>query len=342
MLASKFRGCLLGALLGDCYGAPYEMDFPVSKIVLKNYFSKLLTEDGPSKILEYTDDTAMTLSVAKSIIENGSFNSKDMAERFVAEFYEQPRRGYGAAVVHVFAALKDSECSDVFGPAKLQFHGTGSYGNGAAMRIAPLALFGYNLNDQELKKLSKECALITHTHQNGYNGAILQCLAVHSALKLNTAEQLDPVEFINNLEQKMESFEDAIPPKPEAEGRPYCNSLKKMKDIFLKKQEDISPEEIAVYLGNGVAAHRSVPTAIYSFLRGLQPLSEFESSNPFVRTLYFAISVGGDTDTIASMAGSIAGAYHGADIIPKILKEHCESHDKISELAGQLFEQLQA
>jgi poly(ADP-ribose) glycohydrolase ARH3 len=43
-LASKFRGCLVGALLGDCLGAPYEMDSGVSKTVLQKYFDKL---EGP-------------------------------------------------------------------------------------------------------------------------------------------------------------------------------------------------------------------------------------------------------------------------------------------------------
>lgn len=45
-------------------------------------------------------------------------------------------------VVDVFEALRESNFEDVFLPAKLQFNGTGSYGNGAAMRIAPIALFG--------------------------------------------------------------------------------------------------------------------------------------------------------------------------------------------------------
>ncbi|GFR25651.1 adprhl2 [Trichonephila clavata] len=59
----------------------------------------------------------------------------------------------------------------------------------------------------------------------------------------------------------------------------YCESLKKIKDIYLLTQEDISAEEIAEYLGNDVSAHKSVfPTAIYSFLRGMKPLSEFEVS----------------------------------------------------------------
>jgi poly(ADP-ribose) glycohydrolase ARH3 len=40
-LATKFRGCLVGSLLGDCLGAPYELNSRVSKTVLQKYFDKL-------------------------------------------------------------------------------------------------------------------------------------------------------------------------------------------------------------------------------------------------------------------------------------------------------------
>lgn len=57
-----------------------------------------------------------------------------------------------------------------------------------------------------------------------------------------------------------------------------------------------------------------------------------------MRTIYFAISVGGDTDTIASMAGAIAGAYYGEDMIPDSVQEKCEAVDKIISLADKLFD----
>ncbi|XP_035208440.1 ADP-ribose glycohydrolase ARH3-like, partial [Stegodyphus dumicola] len=184
-------------------------------------------------------------------------------------------------------------------------------------------------------KAAEECSRLTHTHPDGYNGAILQCLAVNTALGLDPTKNLDPVHFICSLENKMENIE------LKGDKKTYSESLKKIKDIYLKKQEDISAEEIAEYLGNAVSAQRSVPTAIYSFLRGLSPFLEYESSNPFVRTLFFAISVGGDTDTIASMAGSIAGAYHGADSIPQKMKKRCELIDEVTELADKIFDKTE-
>ena len=65
-------------------------------------------------------------------------------------------------------------------------------------------------------------------------------------------------------------------------------------------------EQVVYELGNGVQALESVPTVIFCFLR---------RPNSFQDGFLFAL--GGDTDTIASMTGAIAGAYLGADRIPQ-------------------------
>jgi len=70
--------------------------------------------------------------------------------RFVSEFYKEPDRGYGGSIAAVFSKLEKSGCSDPFLPAKEQFDGQGSFGNGGAMRISPTALYGYNLSEEEL------------------------------------------------------------------------------------------------------------------------------------------------------------------------------------------------
>ncbi|KAG8175448.1 hypothetical protein JTE90_001819 [Oedothorax gibbosus] len=328
-LLSKFRGSLIGALVGDCLGAPFEGDEKVSPRHLEKYINNLLNK-GTRQMFSYTDDTSMTLSVANSLVENGKVDPKDMAQKFVSEYYKKPTRKYGCNVVDVFQALKETDFEDVFLPAKLQFNGSGSYGNGAAMRIAPIALFGCQETDESLKNAVDQCSKVTHTNPNGYNGAILQCFAVHAALKSDSSIDLDPVHFLTQLENRMKNIET------KKNAAPFFESLKKIKDIYLKHQEDISATEIAEYLGNDVTAHRSVPTAVYSFLRGIKPIPHFECSNPFVRTIYFAISVAGDTDTIACMAGSIAGAYYGVEVIPEELQRCCEAVDQVSKVAEQL------
>lgn len=58
----------------------------------------------------------------------------------------------------------------------------------------------------------------------------------------------------------------------------------------------------------------------------------------FRRTIQYAISLGGDTDTIASMAGAIAGAYLGEIPISESLKKHCEFREEMLKLADDLYE----
>ncbi|KHJ42888.1 hypothetical protein D918_06970 [Trichuris suis] len=92
------------------------------------------------------------------------------------------------------------------------------------------------------------------------------------------------------------------------EENPY---LKKLSAFGALLQGNRPAPIVAATLGNQVSALESVPAALYSFIRCLKPNSDFPQSNPMVRTIAYAISLGGDTDTIASMAGAICGAYFG-------------------------------
>ena len=87
---------------------------------------------------------------------------------------------------------------------------------------------------------------------------------------------------------------------------------------------------MAVLFGNELSALKSVPAAIFSILRSQKPLNNFESNNPFVLTLHMALSLGGDTDTIA-------GALYGTHFIPNVLQRHCEDINVVIELADNLY-----
>ena len=122
------------------------------------------------------------------------------------EFYAHPRRGYGSNITDVFKVLKRENCKDPYGPGRLQFAGRGSYGNGSAMRIAPVALFCHS-NSDEAMRIAYKSSLITHTNELCYNGAILQCLAIHKALHIDSSESLDVDLFALYLQEKMASLE---------------------------------------------------------------------------------------------------------------------------------------
>lgn len=127
LIKSKFRGSLLGALLGDCLGSPFEGEIMTkgAKLTLKKYFDKL---EGPfflAPFKPYTDDTAMTISIAKNLIEHKKIVHKELAMNFVKEYYKtgETNRGYGSNVVQVFEKLRKSNCEDPLGPALQQFNG---------------------------------------------------------------------------------------------------------------------------------------------------------------------------------------------------------------------------
>ncbi|GFO19159.1 poly(ADP-ribose) glycohydrolase arh3-like [Plakobranchus ocellatus] len=264
MSLSRFKACLVGAVLGDCIGALYECMSVVPLSTVLEYTSTLETnrkiqrEHGtrPADFygLRYTDDTAMTRSVAASLLEKKTFDAQDMARRFSQEYFEEPNRGYGGSVITVFESLKNPDLEDVYEPARTQFEGSGSYGNGGAMRIAPAPLFTLKKHKTEdLQDLVSSVTRLTHTNVLGVHGAILQALAIDQSLRLSSASDLDACAFIDSLVEKMRLIEtrdkDASPkPSPakipkrklDAHPTPYTAKLEKMKEFFQKDSFETS------------------------------------------------------------------------------------------------------
>lgn len=150
----------------------------------------------------------MLKSVAKCLIDKPAVDYTFMARLFVKEYFQEPKRGYGRNVVDVFSKLRNSKFSDVYKPAREQFLGMGSLGNGGAMRIAPVALYFYN-NYKGMIDCVRRSTEITHTHHVGVNGAILQSIALQQSLLLDSIDKVDPEQFVDQLIFKMRDFESA-------------------------------------------------------------------------------------------------------------------------------------
>ncbi|KAG6929160.1 ADP-ribosylhydrolase like 2, partial [Chelydra serpentina] len=342
----RFRGCLAGALLGDCLGATFEGRDVVALPELLRYLRGLeppgraggsAEEADGRETLCYTDDTAMARCVVRSLLAKGEFDEVDMARRFAEEHKKEPDRGYGMAVVKVFKKLLSPKCSDVFEPARVQFNGKGSYGNGGAMRVAGISLIYPDV--QDVKKFAKLSAELTHANSLGYNGAILQALAVHLALQ----GELSRESFLEQLIGHMEDVEADDKSLADAramgfEELPFSRRLKKIKE-FLELSTTVPKSDVLLELGNGIAALESVPTAIYSFLRSMKSDPDIpDHYNNLQRVIIYCISLGGDTDTIATMAGAIAGAYYGEEQVPLCWEQSCEAFQETQILANSLHE----
>lgn len=269
------------------------------------------------KDMIYTDDTQMTQELAKSLIACKGINHEDLARRFTERYYLDGRNaGYGANVVDVFKKLKAINYSKPLQPAEEQFDGTGSFANGASMRVSPVALFAYPSMERTCK-LADETALVTHFHILGRHGAAFQAMAIQ---KILSEPFKDALMFVDSFKTDLIRFKiDDV----------YVDQLETIRE-FLEMDDEPTISTVVRKLGNGVAARRSVPTALFCFLRS--------SGKDFRSVIEYAITLGGDTDTIASMAGALGGAFFGLDGIRSGTVESCPDIPSTLELADQLFE----
>lgn len=131
ILEDRFEGSLLGLAIGDALGGKFEAR---SADAIRARFpaaDRLIAY--PQEEIWYTDDTQMAIGVAEALAERGEVVEEVLCRTFVANFV--PSRGYGRGARVVLDAMEDGR--DYRQVAEEHFPG-GSYGNGAAMRVAPV------------------------------------------------------------------------------------------------------------------------------------------------------------------------------------------------------------
>ena len=238
---------MLGAVAGDIAGSRFEWH---------NRKSKRFELFGPG--CRPTDDTNMTLAVARAILDAGE-DRTGLAGHVVTCMQTMGKlypHGYGK----MFREWIDSPDPRPYG----------SFGNGAGMRVSPCAWVAESL--EEALELSDTVTAVTHDHPEGLRGARAVTAAVFLARKGASMQEIR--EYV---------------------GREY--------DPLAFTLDEIRP----AYRFD-VTCRGSVPQAIEAFLE----------SNGFEDAIRNAVSIGGDSDTIAAMTGSIAEAYWG---IPENIRE---------------------
>ena len=301
VLKSKFLGALVGTGVGDALGAPFEGRYQVKPEEVEAIAEKL-------RILTYTDDTHMMIGMAESLIKTKGFDGRDMTYTFIRNYELEPFRGYGPGPPHIFRAIRAGAAWDT---AAQELYGGGSFGNGSAMRIAPIGVF-YHDDPAMLTEVAYKSSQITHAHKLGKEGAALQAYAIALAANLDPKTAFDQGDFLAKL---IDYVEEAV----------YKEKLDKIKGLLAQPDK----ARAATELGNGIEAFNSVPTAIYSFL--IHPDS-------FAQAVLHAVSLGGDTDTIGAMTGAITGAYLGVESIPNRWRGKLENRLYLTELAEKLWQ----
>jgi ADP-ribosylglycohydrolase len=286
-------GCIIGGAIGDALGGPYEgLSGPV-----------LLDPDAPWHL---SDDSQLTLATCEAVATSGAVCPAAIAERF-ADLYRRGRiTGVGSSTLK---ALQDLSAGAHWALAGRK--GERGAGNGAAMRVAPLA-FCLDPEDPKQRTTLRDICRITHHNDEAYVGAVAVVLAVRAGIREG-------------------GYRDGGLPMFIAEALPH--TMVKERLLAIGGLDVCTPLlEVARRFGcTGYVAH-SVPLAIFAAQR--------VSRKGFLHVLREVIEAGGDTDTIASITGQIAGAWLGLSGLPGELVERLPKKGIVFEIAQRFAEIL--
>jgi len=297
----RVRGALIGTALGDAMGAPFEGRARVERGEVETLLESTST-------LTWTDDTHMALTLGEAVVVAGDdLDAEALGDLFARAYRAEPWRGYGAGPPQVFA-MAEAGRSYLDAAASL-FAGTGSYGNGAAMRAAPAGIAaGGDL--ARAARLAGIQARVTHAHPEGVDGAVVVACGVTTLLEAPA----DPVAALTGVLHHLATDAFRAPMRRVLEAAGPAERL-----------------AVARAVGSGVAARASVPAAVAAYLAAW-------ASHPGdgVEAIVTAVTLGGDTDTVAAMAGALTGAHLGASGLPERLVSRIEQRRRIEALADRL------
>lgn len=306
----RCRGTLVGAVVGDALGAPFEGHTGPLTVRQVDRIGAASVGATPS-VLHYTDDTAMTIAVADSLLFCGGLDEDHLVQTFAVVYERDPNRGYGAGTASLLRRVGAGAHWRT--AAGEQFGGQGSHGNGAAMRVAPIGLLAVG-DPAAAADLARRSARVTHAHPLAVEGAAVQAAAVAMVAARPSTEPVPGPQLVARLHQLARDHE-----------------LRAALEPVVELARHGTPDQIARTLGTGVAALEAVPTALCAFLR---------HPDSFPEAVRFAIGLGGDTDTIASMTGALAGAHLGHTAIPQEWDQRVEGTVRLRELADRLVRWL--
>ncbi|WP_405017308.1 ADP-ribosylglycohydrolase family protein [Kitasatospora sp. NBC_00070] len=268
---------LLGLSVGDAFGAQFFV--PANRPYLND-------RQAPPAPWPWTDDTEMACSVHACWTERGELDRADLTHAFATR--HDFDRGYGPAANRLLRLIREG--GDARALAAGLFDGQGSFGNGAAMRVAPLGA-AFAADPAAVVGPATVSAAITHTHPQGVAGAVAVAVAAAYAVRART-EPTTPADFLTAVRRLTPA------------GAVHAGLGEA---IALLGEPD--HRTAARVLGNGsrTSAADTVPFALWAAARNL---GDFEAA------LWETVSAGGDVDTTAAIVGGVVAAHTGSDGIP--------------------------
>ncbi len=274
---TRARVALEGLSVGDAFGGFFEFNSALIRLIE--------SRDLPSAPWHFTDDTNMALSIYVILLKYGEIRQDELAASF-AEHFDRTR-GYGMGARAVMVRMRKGQH---WREVSAQMFEGGSYGNGAAMRVAPLgAYFADDLN-----RVAEQAALsaeITHAHEEGIAGAAAVALAAAYAWQMR-GQRPDRRTFLDAILSHLPNSE-------------VKSVLRRARDL----RQDTSVVHAAQMLGNGyrVTAQDTVPLVLWC---------AGEYLNNYEEAIWNTASALGDVDTTCAMVGGIVATYTGIEGIP--------------------------
>ncbi|MEV6054092.1 ADP-ribosylglycohydrolase family protein [Streptomyces sp. NPDC052107] len=258
---ASLRGLAVGDGLGSQFFVP--ANYPLLK-----------RRELPAGPWQWTDDTEMACSVVAVLAAHGRIDQDALARSF-AEHHDFDR-GYGPAVNRLLRLVREGE--DWRELAAGLFNGRGSWGNGAAMRIAPLGAW-YADDPEQATHQAEISAYTTHQHREAVVGA----MAVAAAAAMAGSPDGPP-----SPEALLDGVIALVPKSAVGQG------LRRARDM-LDYGDAVT---VAAVLGCGrrTTAHDTVPFALWSAARSL---GDFEAA------FWTTAGVGGDMDTTCAIVGGV-------------------------------------
>ena len=278
----RARLSLEGLSVADALGSFFEFwRFGMNR----HYIDKRQLPEG---VWNFTDDTNMALSIYSILRQFREIKQDELAQSFAKHFEES--RAYGTGAIRLLQQIQVG--GDWRELSNSMFRGEGSFGNGGAMRVAPVG--AYFADDiKALIEQAKLSAQVTHSHPEGIAGAIAVAVAAYVAVHSANKPKLSIAEFINMVVQYL----------PESEVRDNCLTAR---DV----PADTPIDDVVLTLGNGrnIAAMDTVPITLWCAAKWI---------NNYEEAIWQMASAGGDVDTNCAIVGGIVALYTGYEGIPK-------------------------
>jgi ADP-ribosylglycohydrolase len=239
----------------------------------------------------WTDDTAMALAIYEVLHEQGGIDPDALARRFAARYRAQPWRGYGAGAHRLLEQIDTG--TNWRDAAECVFPG-GSYGNGSAMRIAPLAGYFADAEFTELAHQARLSAGVTHAHAEGLAGGVAAAVAGAYAWRHRDTRTHETT--------RRGLFDAVLAHTPNSDVR---RGIERAAALDF----EVSIETVVAEVGNGrrISCQDTVPFCVWV---ASNHLDDYQTA--IVRT----IRGGGDIDTNCAIVGGIVALAVGRAGIP--------------------------